>query len=56
MNFRNYFFNNMLLESIKQAATLYTQLGIDPEAKLMASGGRPVSIVYNGTAVKDLLA
>jgi len=37
------------------AATLYTQLGIDPEAKLMASGGRPVSIVYNGQAVKDLL-
>jgi len=38
------------------AATMYTQLGIDPEAKLMASGGRPVSIVYNGTVVKDLLA
>lgn len=38
------------------AATLYTQLGIDPDAKLQASGGRPVSIVYNGQAVKDLLA
>ena len=38
------------------AATMYNQLGIDPEAKLMAAGGRPVSIVYNGTVVKDLLA
>ena len=38
------------------AATLYTQLGIDPDAKLQASGGRPVSIVYNGQPVKDLLA
>lgn len=38
------------------AATLYTQLGIDPDAKLQASGGRPVSIVYNGQPVKDLLS
>lgn len=38
------------------AATMYNQLGIDPEAKLMAAGGRPVAIVYNGTVVKDLLA
>jgi len=38
------------------AATLYTQLGIDPDAKLQASGGRPVAIVYNGQPVKDLIA
>ena len=38
------------------AATMYNQLGIDPDAKLMATGGRPVAIVYNGQVVKDLLA
>jgi hypothetical protein len=45
--------NPLSIENL--AATLYTQLGIDPDAKLQASGGRPVSIVYNGQAVKDLL-
>lgn len=38
------------------AATLYSQIGIDPESKLSTSDGRPVAIVYNGTIVKDLLA
>jgi uncharacterized protein (DUF1501 family) len=38
------------------AATLYSQIGIDPESKLSTSDGRPVAIVYNGTVVKDLLA
>jgi uncharacterized protein (DUF1501 family) len=38
------------------AATMYTQLGIDPNAHLMGSGGRPVSIVYNGQVVNELLA
>jgi hypothetical protein len=37
------------------AATLYNQIGIDPEGSLMASGGRPVKIVYNGTVMNDLL-
>ena len=38
------------------AATLYTQIGIDPESKLVTPDGRPVAIVYNGSVVKDLLA
>lgn len=37
------------------AATLYTQIGIDPNSKLSTPDGRPVAIVYNGTAVKELL-
>ncbi len=38
------------------AATLYNQIGIDPNKHLMADGGRPVSIVYNGQVESDLLA
>ena len=38
------------------AATLYNQIGIDPEGTLEASGGRPVKIVYNGSVMHDLLA
>lgn len=38
------------------AATLYNQIGINPEGTLMADGGRPVKIVYNGTVMSDLLA
>jgi hypothetical protein len=38
------------------AATIYNQLGIDPNKHLMADGGRPVSIVYNGQVENDLLA
>jgi hypothetical protein len=38
------------------AATMYTQLGIDPNQHLMGDGGRPVSIVYNGQVVNELLA
>ena len=38
------------------AATLYNQIGINPEGALEAPGGRPVKIVYNGTVVKELLA
>jgi hypothetical protein len=38
------------------AATLYNQIGIDPEGTLMADGGRPVKIVYNGTVMHELLA
>lgn len=38
------------------AATLYHQLGIDPDSHLMADGGRPVKIVYNGTVMRELLS
>lgn len=38
------------------AATLYNQIGINPEGSLMADGGRPVKIVYNGSVMNDLLA
>lgn len=38
------------------AATMYNQLGIDPETRLMADGGRPVAIVKDGQVVKDLLS
>lgn len=37
------------------AATLYNQLGIDPNGSLMADGGRPVKIVYNGRVMQELL-
>jgi len=37
------------------AATLYNQIGINPEGTLMADGGRPVKIVYNGTVMNELL-
>ena len=37
------------------AATLYNQLGIDPDSHLMVDGGRPVKIVYNGRVMKELL-
>jgi hypothetical protein len=38
------------------SATVYSLLGIDPSKHLMADGGRPVSIVYNGQVVDKLLA
>jgi len=38
------------------SATVYSLLGIDPSKHLMADGGRPVSIVYNGQVVEKLLA
>jgi hypothetical protein len=38
------------------AATLYNQIGIDPNLKLQTEDKRPVSLVYNGTIVEDLLA
>lgn len=37
------------------AATLYNQIGIDPNGTLEAAGGRPVKIVYNGSVVNELL-
>jgi uncharacterized protein (DUF1501 family) len=37
------------------AATLYNQIGIDPNTKLETEDKRPVSLVYNGTVMNDLL-
>src|SRR4051812_27351556 len=38
------------------AATLFTQLGINPDKSLMSPGNRPAKIVYNGAVEKALLA
>jgi hypothetical protein len=38
------------------AATVYHQLGIDPDKVLYAPGPRPIAIVKDGTVVKELLA
>jgi hypothetical protein len=38
------------------AATVYHQIGIDPEKSLMAPGSRPVKIVKDGEVVKQLIA
>ena len=37
------------------AATMLSQVGIDPDKHLIAPGGRPASIVYNGQIVRDIL-
>ena len=38
------------------AYTVYHQLGIDPDKKLLAPGNRPIAIVNVGKVVKGLLA
>ncbi len=38
------------------AATVFTQLGINPDKSLMSPGNRPAKIVYNGQVEKELLA
>jgi uncharacterized protein (DUF1501 family) len=38
------------------AATVYNQIGIDPNKHLMSPGGRPQAIVKDGQVVKELLA
>ena len=38
------------------AATVYNQLGIDPDKVLYAPGPRPIAIVKDGNVVKELLA
>lgn len=38
------------------SATLYNQIGINPEKKLMSPGDRPIDIVRGGKVVKALLA
>lgn len=37
------------------AATLYNQIGIDPNMKLETPDNRPVSLVYNGSVMNELL-
>ncbi|MGA2497533.1 MAG: DUF1501 domain-containing protein [Tepidisphaeraceae bacterium] len=38
------------------AATMYNQLGIDPDKRLIAPGGRPIDIVRGGHVVKEIVA
>ena len=38
------------------AATIYHQIGIDPEKKLMSAGNRPIDIVRGGNVLYDVLA
>lgn len=38
------------------AATMYHQIGIDPDKALMAPGGRPSAIVKDGKVVEEMLA
>ena len=37
------------------AATIFTQLGIDPAKKLMSAGNRPIDIVRHGKPIAELL-
>jgi hypothetical protein len=38
------------------SATLYRQIGIDPEKRLVAPGNRPIDIVRGGRVVNEILA
>ena len=38
------------------AATMFTQLGIDPHKRLMSPGDRPIDIVRGGAVLRELLA
>lgn len=38
------------------AATLFAQLGIDPAAKLLSPGNRPINIVRGGRVLREILA
>ncbi len=38
------------------AATVYHQLGIDPEHELMSAGNRPIEIVKGGHILQEILA
>lgn len=38
------------------AATVFTQLGIAPEKKLMSAGNRPIDIVRHGKTIRQILA
>ena len=38
------------------AATVYTQLGIDPTKKILGPGDRPIDIVRHGEAIRPIIA
>jgi uncharacterized protein (DUF1501 family) len=38
------------------SATLYHQIGIDPQKRLISPGNRPIDIVRGGKVVKEILA
>lgn len=38
------------------AATVFTQLGIDPDKKLLAPGDRPIDLVRDGRVLREVLA
>lgn len=38
------------------AATMFTQLGIDPTRRLMSPGDRPIDIVRDGRVIREILA
>ena len=38
------------------AATMFTQLGIDPHKRLMSPGDRPIDIVRGGAVIRELLS
>jgi hypothetical protein len=44
----------MVLEDL--SATIYHQLGIDPDKRLIAPGNRPIDIVRGGKVVNEILA
>src|SRR5205085_12133692 len=44
----------LVLEDL--AATIYHQLGVDPDKRLIAPGSRPIDIVRGGKVVKEILA
>ena len=44
----------MVLEDL--SATIYHQLGIDPDKRLISPGNRPIDIVHGGKVVRDILA
>lgn len=46
--------NPLTVENL--AATMYNQIGINPEKHLTAPGGRPVSVVKDGKVVEELLS
>lgn len=45
--------NGVTVENL--AATLFHQMGIDPDRTLMAPGARPVAIVKDGQVIKELI-
>jgi uncharacterized protein (DUF1501 family) len=48
--------DNDPLSVADMAATVFTQLGIKPDKKLLSPGGRPQAIVRDGQVVSELLA